>query len=119
MESSTTHRLVFFRALHAPGNPASGYVETPSYAADEIDELRAFIDFLFPTKGQDRFKLHRPDTLEPRWLVWDSDGKCSYALGQTAREAVRNARMKYLNECEGSQDLQLEDSAQVWRGAEN
>ncbi len=94
--SSTTHRLCFFQ--NAPA--AEKHVAVPHYVADEVEELREFVKFLFPQRGQDRFKLNRPDILDPRWTVSSKvDGATStYAPGETPRLAVIAARARLASE---------------------
>jgi|SRR6478735_4293137 len=96
---SKTHRLTFFK-----GAPENGkHVPVPHFVADEVEELRAFVQFLYPQRGQDRFKLHRPDVLDPRWTVSarGEDGiMCTYAAGDSPRIAVHNARLRLAAEDE-------------------
>jgi hypothetical protein len=111
---SQTHRLCFFKnaptnvpvgALHMPGVPVGKHVGVPHFVADEVEELREFVRFLYPPKGQDRFKLHRPDVLDLRWTVAAKDEhglSHIYAAGDTPLQAVKNARLR----------LQAEDEAE-------
>lgn len=99
LPDSKTHRLAFFK-----GAPEGGkHVPVEHYIADEVEELRAFVQFLFPQRGQDRFKLNRPDALEPRWSVsarGDDGILHTYASGDSPRLAVHNARLRLTAEDE-------------------
>lgn len=99
---SKTHRLCFFK-----GAPAEKHVAVPSFVADEVEELREFVKFLYPQRGQDRFKLNRPDIFEPCWSVSSKvDGVSStYARGETPRLAVAHARIRLQYESIGSRYL--------------
>lgn len=93
LQRSTTHRLV-----HFDGAPGTGYIAVENAVADEVEDLRAFVQFLFPLGGQDRFRLLRPDLMELRWTVFDTVAKRSYVQADTARLAVRNARLRLADE---------------------
>ncbi len=96
---SQTHRLQFFKG--APDGQK--HIAVPHFVADEVDELREFIRFLYPPKGQDRFRLCRPDILDPRWTVTSfvpGDSTATYAAGDTPLIAVKNARLRLLAEDE-------------------
>ena len=99
---SKTHRLCFFK--DAPTNQKHVLVE--HFVADEVEEYREFVRFLYPPKGQDRFQLARPDILELRWKVYALEGMprvwTTYAAGDTPLQAVKNARLR----------LQAEDEAE-------
>jgi hypothetical protein len=100
---SKTHRLCFFK--EAPTNQKHVLVE--HFVADEVEEYREFVRFLYPPKGQDRFKLLRPDINDLRWTVVTRDpangySSRSYAAGDTPLQAVKNARLR----------LQAEDEAE-------
>lgn len=99
--ASTTHRLCFFEG--AP--PSHKHTIVPNYVADEVEELRAFVRFLFPKRGQDRFVLQRPDCLDFVWTVWDRQQNRAYTAGRDPFEAVNHARSRL-----GSED---KDAAQV------
>ena len=105
LPSSETHRLCYFA-----GAPESHkHIVVPNFVADEVEELRDFVKFLYPRRGQDRFKLYRPDILDPLWsvLVRREDGAFrTFAKGDTALQAVRNARARLLSASE-SGDLAL------------
>jgi hypothetical protein len=104
LPDSQTHRLCHFKG--APD--AHKHVVVPDFVADEVEELREFVKFLFPQRGQDRFKLCRPDILEPRWSVSShADGVTStYAAGETPVLAVRNARFRLQSETSPALTLQ-------------
>jgi hypothetical protein len=91
MNPSTSHRLVYFTP--SPDHPSS-YRDTPIFAADEIEELRAFVTFLYPPGGQDTYALLRPDLNDLRWVVWDRVKRETFAAGATARIAVKNANQR-------------------------
>ncbi len=120
--SSATHRLVHFKGAPRPeiddsksvaeNVAGSGYVPVPNYVADEVEELREFINFLYPQRGQDRFKLCRPDINELRWTVQDRSEiepgifeTCTYAGGDTPRLAVLAARHRLDSEHERERTL--------------
>lgn len=126
LPSSQTHRLCYFpRAKNSEGTPADpiddrqsieqlkgvprgAHVPVPHFVADEVEELREFIRFLYPKMGQDRFRLHRPDILEPRWTVYAKDSpeaSLFYAGGETPLLAVAAARMRLTHEREGERTL--------------
>ncbi len=112
LPDSQTHRLVYFpRAPIDETLPIQGqkYVAVPRFVADEVDELREFISFLYPQRGQDRFKLCRPDILEPRWIVTEKEsdlhGPRTYAGGDTPLLAIRAARARLASEHESERTL--------------
>lgn len=96
---SQTHRLCFFP--HTPHG--TKYFPVPHFVADEVEALREFVRFLYPQRGQDRFKLNRPDILDPRWTVSSkADGETpTYTAGETPLLAVRAARHRLAAELEG------------------
>ena len=96
LQRSQTHRLVFFE--HATPASQNGYLAVENAVADEVEELRAFVQFLFPPGGQDHYTLLRPDLNELRWTVWDKVGRRTYAQGDTARLAVRAAHHRLQHE---------------------
>lgn len=90
LPDSKTHRLCFFQ-----GAPLSHkHVTVPHFVADEVEELRAFVKFLYPPRGQDEYSLLRPDIHEPRWTVYNRRRHVSFTHGATPLEAVRNARLR-------------------------
>lgn len=94
---SKSHRLCFFPL--AP--EAQKHVAVPHFVADEVEELREFIKFLYPPRGQDRFRLHRPDLFEMRWTVSarEDDGiHRFYTGGDTPRLAILSARHRLASE---------------------
>lgn len=102
---SKTHRLCFFQGAEE----GQKHIAVPIFVADEVEEYREFVRFLYPPKGQDRFKLNRPDVLDPRWSVSARNGPTdnyrgylTYAAGDTPLQAVKNARLR----------LQAEDEAE-------
>ncbi len=123
MNSSQTHRLVHFKGAPRPeiddsksvaeNVAGSGYVPVPNYVADEVEELREFINFLYPQRGQDRFKLCRPDINELRWTVVAKNAEGTgnmfshhtYAGGDTPRLAVLAARHRLASEHESERTL--------------
>lgn len=102
---SQTHRLCFFK--HAP--LGEKHVAVPHFVADEVEEYREFLRFLYPQRGQDRFRLNRPDLLQPEWSVSSKvgDSLVQYAAGETALEAVRHARIRLQHEGEDPRHFQL------------
>lgn len=94
LPSSRTHRLTFFE-----GAPESHkHVVVPNFVADEVEELRAFIKFLYPSRDQRRFALFAPDLNDLSWAVSDLPARQTYARGATPREAVKNARLRWTSE---------------------
>ena len=90
LPSSQTSRLCFF-----PGAPESHkHVVVPNFVADEVEELREFVKFLYPPRGQTRFKLCAPDLNDLAWSVWDAQDKITFARGETPRLAVTCARLR-------------------------
>jgi len=108
LQRSQTHRLVFFE--HSTPSSQNGYLAVENAVADEVEDLRAFVTFLYPPGGQDRFRLLRPDTLELRWTVYDQTNHRTYAQAMMAREAVRAARHRLAAESRQSSDLELQPS---------
>jgi len=87
MEPSTTHRLCAFQ------NSENGLKHeiVPHFVADEVETLRAFVTFLYPQKGQDRFQLLRPDIHCMEWVVYDRSNRATYSSASTPTLAVERA----------------------------
>jgi hypothetical protein len=101
LPDSQSHRLCAF-----PGAPLSHRQATvPNYIADEVEDLREFIAFLYPPRGQTRFKLHAPDVLELRWTVCCTGSHSTFTFGDTPRDAVRAARMRLKSEEESERTM--------------
>lgn len=113
LEDSKTHRLV-----HCTGAPNDGFVVVHEAVADELEELRAAFQFLFPQRGQDRFQLLRPDRLDVRWVVYDRNLKSVYAYGATPRIALTTASRRLVSENNFKNDpnLKLESSSIDYHG---
>lgn len=70
----------------------------PVLIADELEQLRMAMDFLYPRWGQKKYTLHAPDALQDLWSVWDVAGRRTFAMGRTPVEAAVSAQRRLNHE---------------------